>query len=181
MVVLTIPSRAVSSFPRICLRSGPTTYSPVEDAMKRTVLIIFAFMLGPIASAQVYTITDLGPLSPTAINTWAQVVGNYDNRAYIWAFGRMHSLGTLPGGTFSWAAAINDFGVVTGTADGQGTVAPNTYWGYSGPSVQCSDLIQPFIWQQKMQGLGTVGPSSDVAEIYCSAPLQTRHMGPCLK
>ncbi|MGA9544126.1 MAG: hypothetical protein WBQ85_11180 [Candidatus Sulfotelmatobacter sp.] len=133
--------------------------------MKLPTLIGFVSLLVNIASAQVYTITDLGQLSPTAINTWGQVAGNYNGQAYIWTFGHTRALGLLPGGTFSWAAAINDFGVVEGTADGQGTVAPNTNWGYSGPSVQCSDLIQPFVWQQKMQGLGTVGPSSDVARM----------------
>lgn len=122
-------------------------------------------LISALAAAQSYTVTDLGPLAPTAINTWAQVVGNYNGQAYIWTFGHWRPLGLLPGGTFSWAAAINDFGVVTGTADGQGTVAPNTYWGYSGPSVQCSDLVQPFVWKQHMQGLGTVGPSSDVARM----------------
>jgi len=32
-------------------------------------------LVAPLASAQVYKITDLGPLSPTAINIWGQVVG----------------------------------------------------------------------------------------------------------
>jgi len=50
------------------------------------------------AMAQRYTVTDLGPLSPTGINTWGQVVGNYNNQAYIWAFGHTRSLGTLTGG-----------------------------------------------------------------------------------
>jgi probable HAF family extracellular repeat protein len=77
----------------------------------------------------------------------------------------MRDLGLLPGGTFSWAAAINDLGVVTGTADGQGTVHSSHAWGYDGPDVQCSDLVQPFIWKQQMQGLGTLGPSSDIAAI----------------
>jgi probable HAF family extracellular repeat protein len=133
--------------------------------MKLTTLLGFVLLLVTAASAQVYTVTDLGKLSPTAINTWGQVAGNRNGQAYIWTFGRSRPLGRLPGGTFSWAAAINDFGVVTGTADGQGTVAPNTYWGYSGPGVPCSDLIQPFVWKEQMQGLGTVGPSSDVARM----------------
>jgi len=131
----------------------------------RALSLLSLCLISTVAAAQSYRATDLGPLAPTAINTWGQVVGNYNNQAYIWTFGRMHSLGTLPGGTFSWAAAISDLGVVAGTADGQGTVAPNTYWGYSGPSVQCGDLVQPFVWKQHMQGLGTVGPSSDVARM----------------
>ena len=69
--------------------------------MKQRILITFVvLLLVPIASAQVYTITDLGSLSPTAINSWAQVVGNSNNQAYIWSFGHRRPLGTLPGGTF---------------------------------------------------------------------------------
>src|SRR5215469_17946168 len=75
------------------------------------------------ATAQEYAITDLGPLTPTAINNLAQVAGNYNNQAYVWSFGRMKALGLLPGGTFSQAAGINDLGAVTGTADGAGTIA----------------------------------------------------------
>jgi hypothetical protein len=71
--------------------------------------------------AQVYTVTDLGPLAPTGINTWGQVIGNYNGHAYIWTKTRgMHDLGILPGGTFSRAAAINDSGMVLGTADEPG-------------------------------------------------------------
>jgi len=110
--------------------------------------------------AQRYTVTDLGPIVPTGINSWAQVAGNYNNRGYLWTLGRMRSVGTLPGGTFSYAAGINDLGVVVGTADGHGTVVPRSGWG--GSNVECSDLTQPFVWKKQMQGLGTVGPVSDV-------------------
>jgi len=106
-------------------------------------------------SQAAYLIMDLGPLSPTGINAWDQVVGNYNNQAYLWTFGQMRRLGTLSGGTFSFAAAINDRSVVTGTADGPGTViSPD-----SSPNQQCSDLTQPFVWKARsgMRGLGTVG------------------------
>jgi len=65
------------------------------------------------ATAQKYTITDLGPLAPTGINSLAQVVGNYNNQAQVWSVGRMNPLGLLPNGTFSTGAAINDLGAVT--------------------------------------------------------------------
>lgn len=119
---------------------------------------LFLFCLIPaLAASQTYTVTDLGPLAPTGINTWAQVVGNYNNQAYIWSFGHLQALGTLPGGTFSQAAAINDLGVVTGTADGLGTVT--SPYPSIAPNQQCSDLTQPFVWTQRngMQGLGTLG------------------------
>ncbi len=126
-------------------------------------------VLGTMASAQSYTITDLGRLSPSAINTWAQVVGTYNGNGYIWTrFGGMRDLGTLVGGSSSTAAAINDFGLVTGTADGAGTVIsldPNL------PNQACSDLTQPFarIPGKQMRGLGTVGtnPQSD---FWCLIP-----------
>ena len=53
--------------------------------MKQRILITFVvLLLVPIASAQVYTITDLGSLSPTAINSWAQVVGNCGVQMRSW-------------------------------------------------------------------------------------------------
>src|ERR1700728_5242640 len=112
--------------------------------MKR-VLTAFVLFLVPIANAHVYTVTDLGPLSPTAINIWGEVVGNFNGQAFIWTqFSGQKGLGTLPGGTSSYAASINDLGVVTGTADGAGTVIspdPTLY-----PNLECTDLTQPFVW-----------------------------------
>ena len=85
--------------------------------MNQRVLIAFVLFLVPVAGAQVYTVTDLGPLSPTAINIWGQVVGNFNGQAFIWTqFAGRKGLGTLPGGTSSSATSINDLGVVTGTA-----------------------------------------------------------------
>jgi probable HAF family extracellular repeat protein len=129
--------------------------------MKLTTLIGFVLLLVTVASAQVYTITDLGQFSPTAINALGQVAGNYNGQANIWSFGRRTALGLLPGGSFSWAAAINDSGVVTGTADGPGQIVSID----GGSPIECSDLIQPFVWtpQKKMLGLGTAGPASDDA------------------
>jgi len=121
-----------------------------------------------VAAAQAtYTVTDLGQLSPNAINSWAQVVGNYNNQAYIWSFGRLRALGKLPGGMSSSAAAINDLGVVAGTADGPGTVVSTT----GSPSMECADLTQPFVWTSTsgMKGLGTVGlPSYSI--FWCYLP-----------
>lgn len=123
---------------------------------------LFVYLISLVSAAQAaYSVTDLGPLSPTGVNAWAQIVGNYNGQAYIWTFGRTLPLGKLPGGTFSWAAAINDWGVVTGTADGPGQIVSID----GGSPIECSDLIQPFIWtrRQGMKRLGTVGPASDDA------------------
>jgi uncharacterized membrane protein len=131
----------------------------LEDAVKRIILPACLFLLVPIATAQLYTVTDLGPVTPTAINIWAQVVGSNNGQAFIWSRSQgMRNLGIMPGGTFSMAGGINDLGVVTGTADGPGTV---TSLIPSFPNQDCSDLIQPFVWTptKGMQGLGTVaGP-----------------------
>lgn len=121
--------------------------------MKQKVQIAFLLLVIPIARAQVYTITDLGPLSPTAINAWGQVVGNLSGHAWIWSrFGGFEDLGLLPGGRFSMAASINDLGVIVGTADGVGVESYPDF-----PAVKCTDLIQPFVWRQTsgMIGLGT--------------------------
>jgi probable HAF family extracellular repeat protein len=129
--------------------------------MKQRILIALVVFLVPIASAQVYKVTDLGPLSPTAINTWGQVVGNLNGQAYIWTqFAGLRGLGTLTGGTYSYATSINDLGVVTGNADGPFTIiSPYPELDY-GPNQYCSDLTQPFVWTpgKGMHGLGTLGP-----------------------
>lgn len=134
------------------------------------VAVIVCLISGLAASQTVYTVTDLGPLSPTGINSWAQVVGNYNNRAYIWSFGHTHALGALPNGTFTYAAAINDFGTVAGTADGVGTVISHT----PGLSNQnCNDLTQPFVWTSRngMQGLGAVSFTSEPYPYWCDIPV----------
>lgn len=117
---------------------------------------------------QTYTVTDLGPLSPTAINTWGQVVGNYNNHAYMWTkTAGLRDLGLLTGGSFSYAAAINDRGTVVGTADGRGTVV-SLQPGID--NLQCSNLTQPFVWTHRtgMQGLGTVSMQPFLAPYGCS-------------
>jgi len=133
--------------------------------------ILLAFLLVICVTgvqAQTYTVTDLGPLSPTAINIRGQVVGNYKNQAYIWDNWRgMQSLGTLPGGTSSYAASINDLGVVTGTAVAPGTVISP----YSNlPNQECSDLTQPFVWTppKGMLALGSVAPPFSAAFYWCA-------------
>ncbi len=118
-----------------------------------SIALAFAF-IDPSAVGQRYSITDLGPLSPTGINTWGQVSGNLNGHAILWMRGRkIQDLGLLPSGSFSSAAAINDLGVVSGSADGPGTVV-STSPGL--PNKECENLNQPFFWTRSMgmHGLG---------------------------
>lgn len=110
--------------------------------LKLAIVALVFVLAAPSLFAQHYTITDLGPLSPTGINMWGQVVGNLNGHAYLWSGGRpLRDLGLLPGGSFSSAAAINDMGAIAGTADGPGIATSSTFGSY-----QCGALIQPFIW-----------------------------------
>lgn len=135
----------------------------MHDKRRFVLCALVISLAATLASAQVYTITDLGPLSPTAVNIWGQVVGNFNGQAFIWtrSAGRKR-LGILPGGTSSYATSINDLGVVTGTADGPGTVISEDP---SFPNQDCSDLTQPFVWThgKGLRGLGAVAPPNSGA------------------
>jgi probable HAF family extracellular repeat protein len=118
----------------------------------RTLLFVFALsFVIPAANSQTYSILDLGPLQPAAINSWAQVAGTTNGQATLWSPGRHpQSLGILPGGTASSALGLNDRGVVVGIADG-----PVTVVGPDGPFT-CTDALQGFEWSSNggLQGMG---------------------------
>ena len=124
--------------------------------MKRTLLFVYVlslFVLIPAANSQTYSILDLGPLQPAAINSWAQVAGTMNGEAYLWSPGRhAQSLGILPGGTASSALGLNDRGVVVGIADG-----PVTVDGPDGPFT-CTDALQGLKWTESagLQGMGLI-------------------------
>jgi probable HAF family extracellular repeat protein len=121
-------------------------------------LISFA---APIASAQRYAITDLGALySPAGIDKQGRIVGNLNGTAQIWTYHGLENLGTLPGGTFSYATAINDSGTIVGMADGSGNVVAVD----GSITVSCADLTQAFVYTAstaKMKGLGALGVGQD--------------------
>lgn len=138
--------------------------------MKHRMLLAFLFLLYvPTAGAQVYTVTDLGPLTPTAINSWGQVVGNHGGSAFIWSERQgLRKLGVLTEGISSYAASINDLGEVTGTTVGPGLViSPDP----TIPNLACPDLTQPFVWTATngIEGLGTVGvpPYETMSPFWC--------------
>jgi uncharacterized membrane protein len=129
--------------------------------MKRFWILALSFVFVEGAAAQGYKVIDLGPLVPVGINIEGQVAGNVNGAAAIWtASGGIRQLGLLPNGTFSQAVAINDLGVVAGTADGPGTLYPQ-----SDPSYTefCPSLVQPFVWSP-LKGFTT--PSSFAAAYF---------------
>jgi len=125
---------------------------------------------GQVIVAQVYQVTDLGQLSPTAINNGGQVVGNQNGQAILWTQSAgPQGLGTLTGGTSSYAQGINDLGAIVGTADGPGTVISEDP---AFPNQVCSDLTQPVVWTAKngMQGLGTITGNGEESETNWCVP-----------
>jgi hypothetical protein len=110
--------------------------------MKRTWFFALSLVFAQAALAQGFKVTDLGPLIPVGVNIDGEVAGNVNGAAAVWtqALGTKE-LGTLQGGTFSHAVAINDMGVVAGTADGPALMD----FGNLGTQ-ECPDVQQPFTW-----------------------------------
>src|SRR5262245_46663413 len=96
-------------------------------------IVCAAGVMSGSASAQTYTVTDLGTLGgsesyPVAINAAGQVVGTswvanlHDLHGFLFSGGAMTDVGTL-GGSRSYGNAINAAGHVTGTAS-----TADDYW-----------------------------------------------------
>ncbi len=83
-----------------------------------------------------FQVTDLGVLAghassvATRLNDNGDVVGycapaveNFNQTAFVWRSGTMSAVGKLPGGSYSYAAAINSSGVIVGDGD-TGNIRP---------------------------------------------------------
>lgn len=120
--------------------------------MKSICLLVVCLALAPFASAQGYKVIDLGTLMPVGIDLEGEVAGNVNGHAAIWTNAHgLRDLGLLPGGTFSTAAAINDLGVVAGTADGPGYLTGVFLTPRSSTigTVDCDHLARPFTWSSR--------------------------------
>jgi probable HAF family extracellular repeat protein len=179
--------------------------SNVRRGMKSVCVALLA--LGALSSAQSYKTIELGSLGGKnsegfGINDSGQVVGysqfsysRTDFHAFLWTEGKgMQDLGTLDGGPFSVAAAINNIGWVTGTfflADGKtthaflwtpgkgmqdlGTLggansngsAINRFGQIVGWSNTASGATHAFLWTQGqgMQDLGTLGSTPGLGSV----------------
>jgi len=133
----------------------------MKSSLNTKLLMIAALVcfLSGAMRAQSYTVTDLGTLHAGSarihgVNESGQAVGasghphGADTHAFFWQKqGGIRDLGTLPGGDYSAAFAINDSGVVVGTS--------NT-----------STSTHAFSWTlaQGLQDLGTLaGPNASAA------------------
>ena len=77
------------------------------------VLLLGFFGAAVRAQSPQYTITDLGPFTPKAINTSSSVAGSMGNQAVLFRDGVLSNI-TPPGGVIAEALAINDLDQVVG-------------------------------------------------------------------
>lgn len=95
-------------------------------------VLVLGFLVASGASAQTYTVTDLGSLGTLdtfafAVNDSSRVAGysyvesvpppGFDRHAFLWQQGQVQDLGVLPGGSYSWGTDLNEAGQVCGFAD----------------------------------------------------------------
>jgi probable HAF family extracellular repeat protein len=135
-------------------------------------------LIGHAFSWQHGRLTDLGALPGTNCSAvyevnahglgagWSET-GGYDNRthaptvhAVLFARGRVTDIGTLPGGSTSFAYAINHRGQILGTSNTADTAGPGLPgfpdWG---------GQIRSFVWQNGVKrDLGTLGGPGALAE-----------------
>src|ERR1700683_4630423 len=121
---------------RFSMRLRMRSQSPMQNrkcSFGAMILCVVLMAATSVASAQTYTVTDLGVLSGDsaseglAVNSFGHVAGcadtstsgapcsgSFPGHAVLWSSGTMQDLGVLDGGTFSTAYFVSDSDEVTG-------------------------------------------------------------------
>jgi probable HAF family extracellular repeat protein len=89
---------------------------------------------------------------PNCFNPFNQVVECYVQHAFLWQQGRLIDLGTLPGGSASFAFVVSDNGLVAGGSE-DGNLDPNNG----------NSEFHAVLWNGSMIDLGTLGGSSSLS------------------
>jgi probable HAF family extracellular repeat protein len=88
---------------------------------------------------------------PNCFNPFNQSVECYTQHAFAWQKGRLTDLGTLPGGSASFAYFVSDNGLITGGSE-NGALDPNNG----------TPEFHAVLWNGSMIDLGTLGGSSSL-------------------
>jgi probable HAF family extracellular repeat protein len=128
-------------------------------------LVASSTLFAQLPAAPRYSLTDLGTLGGTTseaagLNTLGDVVGwsataDGANHAFLYRNGQMIDLGTLPGGSESYATAISDEGVVAG------------YGGINRYGPMFREFTQGFVWQD--------GTLRELGALYCPCSFNERY------
>ncbi|MEO8754336.1 MAG: hypothetical protein ABI624_16830 [Casimicrobiaceae bacterium] len=125
---------------------------------RRMVVLASVVMSWGVSAAPAYVAVPLNALSVgsvygTGINSSGQVVGFRDTdatgaahrHAFLWAEGVLTDLGTLPGGTQSFARAINDSGKVVGSSNAAGGSAQHAVVFNAGTITDLGPALQALV------------------------------------
>ncbi len=127
-----------------------------EQILKSAISVFLASIAISAHATPGYTVTDLGVLGGTysdsrayGINSLGQVVGQSDTgtgdtHAFIYSNGQMQDIGTLGGGIYGSARAINNNGTVVGSATGAGFFGIHAFQWSSATGMQDINPSQAF-------------------------------------
>ena len=161
---------------------------PKENKVKFTRgLLTAVLLLTAFASAQVFTISDVGiDLRPVGVNLSGQVAatggcptcGIFNVHALLWSEkAGLKDLGTLPGGTFSFAYGLNNLGDVVGLSDTPDGCCHATLWPHAGGVKDLGTLGGTLSIAFAINDVGMIAGQSDNAAGCCRAFLWTSKKG----
>ena len=92
-------------------------------------LVLVVLSLAAFAAAQSYTITDIGPGQPLAINSLGDVAIGNTPISSVWSpGGSLLALPPLPGDSFTWPGGINGQGLAVGESENSSGVYLAVLW-----------------------------------------------------